>query len=608
MKKFLLFIFISLNIICVFGQSYDVLLRNNSYKLKIKETGIEQGKIYQINIYYPQTNFNLIKLDTAKSILAFSEPSFSFQTYNKQLTQLNKNSLTELLSGFLKTSLANDTVLTDTTGIKLKQEYIKNAKGEYSFGSIKITDASKFYVNDEKIENFHKYNNLITEADKKEVELQAQVILHKRNVASVKKDIDKEESAGLFFVTKTVKLYESDDNSTNQNKILAPSDTIKITNLEFSVEEGVIRYLKVKGIDSKNNEYSFHNQISIPLKTPKVIFKHYEDRLFNLYAPTEKQNYFIKFGDLMEYDYDPKINTDNFSPKDTVISIDFTKSEKAKIKIPVSQPSISSAFDVRLYSDLMSSVFDQAAGVVQTEAVVKFNLNSSYWSNKHIIFGNYFEPYINFATFKDDYSGLALSKENETDTFKTEALNLQRFSNFQTGFKLNLLRGDMRRLSSSTHINFIGGILNTKVIDTTFTLTQQNDSVFSKSFTLNKNNILTAKVGFEFLWKTMQFSTFGIDMSVGVYGLKLLNSGDSYKLKNYNFTINETSFTSQFDMQVVYDWRMLIYYNPPNNAGSMFVRTGYYGALGDAFTNSYLYAQFGYSLDIAELIAKKNNK
>lgn len=695
MKKiFLLSVIIVLKISTVFSQIYEIELRNNKYNIEINENTTNKGTIYDINIYYPQTQFTVSEYDTTKNVVKFIKNTTIFKTFNTTTTQFNEININNIITDFFLTALANDTLFVYKNDSIIYQINHKNTTGTYLLDTINTTNSTEYFLANEKKKRFLKFNNKINEIDKEQILLETQSLIQRRQLGTANIPFDNEKEAGIFEINQNIFVYRntlaininqidqslvdkyklfqnlsiqvvvdtlnsnSNDTTfifdfeiidnlikraidikstkTGKNKRILKRfirklkrikrkaerayrnskripeldsvfsnnfivDTVTINSVDFSVEDGTIRYLRAKGIGKNNMPYSFHNQVSIPLKAPKVLFYHYEDRLYNIYASNDNRNYYIKFGDLLTYDYTPQIYTEDFSPKDTVINVDFTKRTIIPCIIPVSHSSIHSIFNIRAYSDL-TSLYDEPAGIFQTEASAHFTTNVSYAKNSSIVWFNYFAPYINYADFKDDFSGLPVMKEN--DTIKLAPLNLQRFSNLYTGLKINIFRGDIRKFSSSFHVNAFSDIFNTKTIDTIKSISTI-DTMSILNYDYNKKNILSSRFGLEFLWKTMQFSTFGIDMSLSFYTINLLNSGDTYRFKQSNFTIEPTNYTNEYNIQLCYNWSMVLYYKPlSSKASSVFLRTGYYGALGDKFENRYLYIQLGYSLDISKLISK----
>jgi len=653
--KFLTILFILINLNS-FSQNNDIIkFGDNNYKITISKIEIQDNECYELFFYYPQRVF--VKKDSNNNNLKIKQKQFCFikdtilNVNEKCINDILKQCYNKAFSNFNYYKKRNDTInytynneeiafneKPDTISAKqLKNAYnkiysiiknysiLKDINKEKPIGNIVISEKIPEYEktraiplsfmpllsNHKKtIEGLLKNNELNHNSDSnlyinyyllKKVKKQ---ILDSKKDRMLKKEIRK-------FKRKLRRLQNIKwkNNVRYKGEIISDSRKIretKVINGNITFENSTIKYLNI----NTENDITYYSTYSIPLKAQSSITKNYEARLYNRFKSYAGKNTFIKLGDVFKYNFIPQNYTDDFSPKDTCIRFKLNKNEYT---FPIKKQSMSSAFDIRVYSDLTGLFGDLPAGVIQTEAVAHFKLNTNWPRKTSIKLFNYFEPSFNYASFKDEYSNLFINefKWGQDTVINIDALDLQRYSNYNSGININFARIGIKKLSSTLDINIFGNILNTNLsyntVDSANVNLATTDTIVAIGQSNINKNLYSVVYGTNLRWRAMQLQHFGVDVSIKLYGLGLINSGEDYRLVNYTSIDNfeEIKSVKQGNLVFFYNPSITIFYKPNiGGSGSMFFRSTYFGCFGDN-VNSYLFIQFGYSVSINDIIKNK---
>jgi len=667
MKKIYFLSFILFSIVLNAQQKTEIDYKNNKYNLKINKIYIEDNKCFELTLDYPQEI--LVVKDTINDKEINLKEIKKYFTCVKD-TLLRINNLNEILEKLLSTAISNYYCLkqkTDTVNIyyynnkkiifpqnekvdnnELKIITSKINKTIYNYdilfdltkekkiGYFEINNEIPIYKKSKAIplsfmplllkyyeQNKQEFKNdslLITAVCNKNnnyinyqtlKEIKKQKIIDSNNLKKTninKKELNKEirKFSRKLKRLQNISWKENIRYKGNKTDDAMQIGKTKVTNGTITFENSTIKYFNV----NTQSDTTYYSTFSIPIKSQASITQNYNVRLYSRYQNYKNRNNFIKVGDVFKYYFKPQNYTDDFSPKDT--SVNFTVKDKETV-YEVKKQSMSSVFDIRVFSDLTGLFGDKPAGVIQTEAVAHFKLNTNWPRKTSIKFFNYFEPSFNYASFKNEYNSLLINNYNwGTDSIiNIDAFNLQRYSNYSSGINVNIVRIGLKRLSSTLDLNIFSNILNTNIsyntVDSTNLIINNVDTTIATSDNLIKKNLYSVSYGVNFLWRTMNLTHFGVDISLKLYGLGLINSGNEYQLVNYT-SINkfkEIKSVQKNKLVFFYNPSITLFYRPNSNGhGSMFFRSTYFGCFGNN-VNSYLFIQIGYSLSINKLI---NNK
>jgi len=643
----------------------NIKLNENNYKVTVNRIILNSNDSYELTFHYPQRVFKIDESDS--SLLKLKNRHFCI--FIDTLLKTDMTTIKENIQLFYNVAANDYNKLEDKKASKnskykfVEKEINYNVKKYYNLDSIQLIFAYIEISN--AIKNYSIISDIKTEKPAGNFIIKKEIPVYEKsraiplsfmpqlnnylNYSNKKKPVDGVSLNNKPFINynllKTIKINLKQDTAkplkNDTNKLLKieirkfkrklrrlqnrkwknfvrykgnkMSDAKKINTTivkdgKITFENSTIKYFKINTI----NDTTYYSTYSISLKSHAAISRNYENRLYCRYQSNSNKRYFIKLGDVFKYNYLLQNYSDDFSPKDT--SINFTVKDN-KIKCKVNKQAMSSIFDIRVYSDLTSLFGNLPAGIIQTEAIAHFKLNTNWPRRTSIKFFNYFESSFNYASFKDEFSSLLINdfKWGEDSIVKVDAFDLQRYSNYNSGIIINFVRIGFKRLSSTVDVNLFGNILNTNIsyntVDSTTINLANTDTTIATNNSLIKKNLYSVTYGTNFRWRTMMSSKFGVDISLRLYGLGLINSGKDYELVNY------TSINKLENIKSVQRNKLAFFYNPsitlfyrPNigGAGSLFFRSTYFGCFGNNI-NSYLFIQLGYSLSINNIIKQNKN-
>lgn len=212
-----------------------------------------------------------------------------------------------------------------------------------------------------------------------------------------------------------------------QNHIII-IDSLDVLSIELAISDGFIQDVSIEAISTKEKDtLHFKNKVLISL----LFFSQSLNDEIEIVGKTTtflKESY-VRLGDVIGYyTYAGK----NFIPDDQLIRLD--NSQK---KIQLSKKiSLNYLFDIRVYSDILATFFNQPNGIANTEGSLKIVTNTNNINDSRFVVLNYLKPYFGISKF-DNRFGVT-----NTDTLlnRINRQNLLQRSWLNYGLGLNIFK------------------------------------------------------------------------------------------------------------------------------------------------------------------------
>jgi hypothetical protein len=301
---------------------------------------------------------------------------------------------------------------------------------------------------------------------------------------SLKESLSDAPLAGKLSIAKSVNIYKG-KNKPSSDPIVG---TVSINDIEIEFYEGYIETIKVVGSINETGKSPrtgrFENKYGIGFSTRQ----NYRNLITNaLFDSKTKESYYIKAGELLDYDYAVKAMTRDFSPKNQVIS------SYGGQKIELKKEETSKLFEAVVFSDFLGFDKENANGLLQTKVTKRINLNSTRfktgkkieWLAKGYGFFQYIKPSVVISKIEEN-NRLLLPQTNDSiittaggteslkQGIKVSPLQVYYHQNLSLGLDLNLLFLDNPDLKYHFYLN--GGFRfgRTAVQDSIRILNSQN--------------------------------------------------------------------------------------------------------------------------------------
>ncbi|WP_194972544.1 hypothetical protein [Aquiflexum lacus] len=231
--------------------------------------------------------------------------------------------------------------------------------------------------------------------------------------------------ASSFAQTEISKIYlridelEKKELLENKSKKINHLKTpFKITAVTIHVEEGVIKRMFVE--TDNPIDYRFENEKIISLK--HLNQGRLEDFFYNVRQSKSELSTGIQLRDFLYYD---NLSKNNLIPDDVTFTL--TKESSSH----TFQKGGSLNIDLRVYTDLMATIFNEPNGLIMTEGEFKITLNTQNLPNSNSIFFNYINPYFQISRFDNEFQDVIF--ENDRITNRMELIQ-KRPLTFGTNF------------------------------------------------------------------------------------------------------------------------------------------------------------------------------
>lgn len=224
-------------------------------------------------------------------------------------------------------------------------------------------------------------------------------------------------------------------------------DTLSVKEVELKFEAGQLSSVKVLAIDFANQDppHIFHTRTPIGFSSKGAVSRDivgmYKVKGKNRYTRLYSTNYdrfnsdFMRLKDVIFNNYKSNLYTENYSPRDTVITLIPESPARLLYQLPVTE-----ILQAKVFTDFVGYDVDKPNGLVQVEFDKRFYLNAHAhqigirnYFNYHTSL-NYIEPKIVLSKIEGDERFL-----NVTDSTNMEALDFLQHQNLNIGGQLNLL-------------------------------------------------------------------------------------------------------------------------------------------------------------------------
>lgn len=236
-------------------------------------------------------------------------------------------------------------------------------------------------------------------------------------------DEENESNTGLFRLERTSKKVPLIKDYINV------IDTITIINIDLAISDGFIQDISITAAaDGGKDTLHFKNKVLISLL---FFSQSLNDRIGIIGKTTNSKlkGCFIRLGDVIGY-Y-PNVGK-NFIPDDQIIHLDNSNTQVQLSK----KISLNYLFDIRVYSDVLGTFFNQPNGIANTEGSLKIVTNTNNINDSRFVALNYLKPYFGVSKFDNSFGVTA------TDTLlnRIGRQNLLQRSWLNYGLSLNLFK------------------------------------------------------------------------------------------------------------------------------------------------------------------------
>lgn len=436
------------------GYEVEVSQENGVYRILLTNTTNKNSHSEKTNylttVTFERAIFDLHKLLEAERL---KKPVAEIQIS----TETEKGSKGSIQLAFLQiiTSLYN----TETRGQKIGEITLRSSVSidAISFSSTQSAKGTKAAMRQR---GGKKWKNKIEKRKKKRVRKSIKKLTKKE----IMEGLTDAETKKLCQLEEALKSLDSPSTGTGNGK-RPELEKLTIETARVVFEDGSIKEVTIKGINSKGNDEIYSNKFSIGASTRKNVQDFDRISLFQeTHQGKKSRSKKITLSNAIDYERILGRRTNDYSPADVKIQL-----EPGKMQELFKAPS-SKLFTLNVFSDL--SGFDQnnPNGLVQLEFNRRINLwtrRTDAWLFKSMGFGmfTHMTPIFELTKIEENNRNIEFSGGGQTgEPQHLSLLQLQRFSYARLINELNLF--DLQGASLSIHTNIFGGINVTRIQDT----------------------------------------------------------------------------------------------------------------------------------------------
>jgi len=400
--------------------------------------------------------------------------------------------------------------------------------------------------------------------------------------------------------------YDLSDNGTDKKVSLVGKLVVDSVQIEF--EHGMINNIKVVGKMGKETEI-FENVFPIPYSTKKSLNDREVTNSFYLKNVLADTKFFIPYGQVFWNDYNLLLNTENYAPKDQVITL-YPK-KKAKIYKEENREIL----ETKVFTDFIGLGEDEPNGILQLEfaklvnlstAVRSKNKSESYWH-----FFNYIQPSLILSKIEDDDSVLKVNRvPTLDDSIKTVAYDdMLKYRRASFGADLNLIGLGLPGIQSEFELNF--GLYyslisfqdqNVNNIQTITMDTASNGTIINNNsvITQNVSTRLVSDFGPSLIWRINPSDKYQFSINYSLRFFRFYNSDEDpiipvvSRSKSEAIAVsNKVELEKDLDRELYHTFEFLASATLSDN-GSLFFRSRY-NFLEKNKRQNFFQLQLGYS-------------
>lgn len=178
-----------------------------------------------------------------------------------------------------------------------------------------------------------------------------------------------------------------------------------------------------------------------------------------------KSDWVLPMGLVMKLVPDLGLNSDDYSPENKVYTIHPRGATSTQPSAVLHKEGTRDLFVARVYSDFVGVSSDQPNGLIQTEVSKKIIINPQNLTNTFV---NFIEPRFTWSKIENKEKTIpSIVQVNGTDTTFSNTLQNFRYSKFNFGTRVNLVRFDIPELKLTLFANTGTYIYQTAFSDTT---------------------------------------------------------------------------------------------------------------------------------------------
>ena len=379
-------------------------------------------------------------------------------------------------------------------------------------------------------------------------------------------------------------IYEDTITIRNKKRPLYYFDVDSVT---LEIYQGLIYNIKAIGKLNGKPEI-FENKAPIPFSTKNdVNFNGNRWRKHKLESVFYNWTNYIFLSDLIKYNYALLELTENYTPKNQIVTIypntSGTKLYKERNK---------EILEVKIFTDFIGLTDPNPNGLVQTEISKRLPFNTNVIrlgrSSFHTSFFNYINPHLELLKLEENNRKLKISKFKDSINF-VNFLDIDLHRSLSIGLDLNFFNLGMPRYHSLLHIN-LKTDLGRVGFSEEMTLINPVDSMLIVSSNSITKSI--AKISPEIIWHFNPSDKYQLQLSYRNHRLSFLDKSLNIRpINNEDELIDGTDNNSQ--TTTIHEFEFLSTLKT-NETGKFFFRTRF-NYLNENTYKNYFQVQFGYS-------------
>lgn len=289
--------------------------------------------------------------------------------------------------------------------------------------------------------------------------------------------------AGFLTIQDSVLVYKGNNCKPKDEK---KPVKVKVTDVSIEFLEGFIELIKIEAEDRKGEGFRFENKYGIGFSTRGNYKMLYKTCLYNA-RDTGEQSRYIVVGDLLDYSYETRLKTKDFSPANQMLNTYGGK------RVELKKDANSRILEFLVFSDFLGIEQDNPNGLIQVEFEKRINLNThrlqtfrclNRWFAQGIGFFQFVRPALTLSKIEENNRALLATPNDSIRSDSTlasqtvinpvEVLNHQ---NLAVGLDLNLFMLDNSAAKFHAYLNLGFRFGRTQILDSLRRLNEAKDEI-----------------------------------------------------------------------------------------------------------------------------------
>ncbi len=367
-----------------------------------------------------------------------------------------------------------------------------------------------------------------------------------------------------------------------------PVSQFQVDSVTIEIYEGQIYNVKAIGtIDGKLE--IFENKSPIPFSTKNDInFNGNRWKKHKLESVFYHWKNFLFLADLIEYNYSLLELTENYTPKNQVITI-YPNSSGTK----VFKEKNKEILEVKIFTDFIGLSDQNPNGLVQTEISRRLPFNTNVLrigkTSFHASFFNYINPHLDILKIEENNKTLNIST---MDSLKfVNFLELDNYRNLGIGLDLNLFNFGMPRYHSLLHLNLKTELSRVELSENMLLINPLDSMSIVNSTSISKSIF---KITPELIWHFNPSDKYQLQLSYRNHRVSFFDKNDNIVAVNDIMELTEnTEERTNSQTSTIHEFEFLTTLKT-NDTSKFFFRTRF-NYLREQVNQNYFQVQFGYS-------------